>query len=63
MKKDVIICFKDDEKLVVAGVDENMVADAGDNKFLALIDMHGNAYAIDRESIKYIKIESCEEEA
>ena len=60
MKCDVIIAFKDGEKLVVVGVDENMVADTGDNKLLALIDMYGNAYAIDGESIKYIKIESHE---
>ena len=61
MKVDVIIFFKDGEKLVVVGVDENMVGDAGDSKFLALIDMYGNAYAIDGESIKYIKIEPHEE--
>ena len=61
MKKDVIIYFKDGEKLVVVGVDENMVVDAGGDKFLGLVDMHGNAYAIDGESIKYIKIEPHEE--
>ena len=66
MKNDVIICFNDGETLVVASVDKNTVIDVGDDEFLALVDMDGNAYAdvlgnayeIDGDSIKYIKIES-----
>ena len=69
MKNDVIICFNDGETLAVASVDKNTVIDVGDNEFLALVDMDGNAYAdvlgnayaIDGDSIKYIKIEPHEE--
>ncbi len=64
MKKDVIICFKDDEMLYVNGTSaEDGISKMSTEKWIVLVDVHGKAYMIDVESIKYIKIEPHEEVA
>lgn len=61
MKKDVIIFFKDGEKLVVVGVDEKTAGGGVGEKYFGLIDMYRTAWVINGKSIKYIKSQPHEE--
>lgn len=57
MKKDVIICFKDDEMLCVNGTSaEDGISEMSTEKWIVCADMYGNLYTVDVESIKYVKI-------
>lgn len=57
MKKDVIICFKDDEMLRVNGTSaEDGISEMSTEKWIVCADMYGNLYTVDTESIKYVKI-------
>lgn len=63
MKKDVIICFKDGEMLCVNGTSaDDGILERSTEKRKVCADMYGNLYAIDNESIKYIKIAPHEED-
>ena len=57
MKKDVVICFKDDEMLYVNGTSaEDGISEMSTEKWIVFADMYGNLYTVDTESIKYVKI-------
>ncbi len=57
MKKDVVICFKDDEMLYANGTSaEDGISEMSTKKWIVFDDMYGNLYTVDTESIKYVKI-------
>lgn len=57
MKKDVVICFKDDEMMYVNGTSaEDGISGMSTEKWIVFADMYGNLYTVDAESIKYVKI-------
>lgn len=62
MKKDVIICLKDNEMLRVVGTSaENGISEMSTDNWVVCADMYGNVYMIDMETIKYIKVKPHEE--
>lgn len=62
MKKDVIICFKDDEMLIVVGTSaENGISEMSTDNWVVCADMYENIYMIDVKTIKYIKVKPHEE--